>query len=83
MNDKDNIGLPEQLINFLEKHKGEVFSAAELTENLIAIKAVMIKKLHQLLKYHEVECEKISCRVARKIYNNPNIKRGMRVYFLD
>jgi len=79
----NNIGLPEQLINFLENHRGEVFSATELTQHLEAVKDVIIKKLHQLLKYNEIECENISCKIARKIYKDKNIKRGMRLYFLD
>lgn len=80
---KEEIGLAEQLIDFLELNKGEVFSASELTEALEAIKNVVIKKLNNLLKHHEVEVEKISCKIARKIYKNNNIKRGMNLYFLE
>jgi len=80
---KKNIGIPEQLLDFLEEHKGESFSAAELSKYLEFVKDVVIKKLYKLLKHHEIKSEQISYRVARKIYNNNNIKRGMNLYFLE
>jgi len=80
---KDQRGLAEQIIDFLEEHKGETFSADELAKCLEAAKDIMIKNLSRLLKHKEVEAERISCRVARKIYGNNNLKRGIHIYFLD
>jgi len=73
----------EQVIDFLEDHKGEVFSAAELSEILNVTYRLLRDKLHTLIKFNEVEFEKITWRVARKIYKDNNLKRGMNLYFLD
>jgi len=80
---KEEKQVAERLVDFLEEHKGEVFSASELTKHLNAIFDIVIKKLHQLVKYHEVGYERVSWRLARRIYKNPNLKRGMKLYFLE
>jgi len=79
----NSVGLSEQVIDFLEEHKGEVFSAEELREHFDVVWRVLTKKLSNLLKHNEIGFERISFRVARKIYKNPNIKRGLNVYFLE
>ena len=79
----NNIGLSEQLIDFLEDHKGEFFSATELTEYLDAIKDVVFKKLRNLVKHNEIRYKRISCRKARVLYQNKNLKRGLNLYFLE
>lgn len=80
---EDKRGIAEQLVDFLEEHPGDAFSAAELTECLDAVYDIVIKKLCNLTKHHEVEFERVSCKIAKKIYKNPNLKRGMNLYFLD
>jgi len=79
----NTVGLSEQVMDFLEEHKGEVFSAEELTKHFQVVFDVLAKKLKNLLKHNEVDVERISFRVARKIYKNPNIKRGFNLYFLE
>jgi len=75
--------LSERLIEFLENHSGEVFSKAELVQILDAADRVLRDKLKRLIKHDEILFEKISVRVARKIYKDNNLKRGMRLYFLE
>ena len=79
----DQRGLAEQIIDFLEDHQGEKFSAEELATCLEAVKDRMIHKLRNLLKHHEVEAKRVSCLAARKIYGNNNLKRGLNLYFID
>jgi len=75
--------IAEQVIDFLEEHKGQVFSAAELSEILNVTYRLLRDKLQTLIKFNEVEVKKIDWRIARKIYNNNNLKRGLNLYFLD
>jgi len=79
----DERGLAEQIIDFLEEHEGEAFSAIELSKALEAFKNLVIDNLTRLRKSHEVNFERVSCKIARKIYKDFNIKRGMNLYFLD
>ncbi len=73
----------EQIINFLEKHRGEIFSKTELVSIFdISVRSIT-KSLMNLIKHNEIEFEKISVRVARKIYKDDNLKRGMKIYFLE
>jgi len=80
---KEETGIAEQLIDFLEEHPGEVFSAAELTDCLAVVYDRLMDKLKKLIKHNEVEFERVSCKVARKIYKDSKIKRGLNLYFLD
>jgi len=81
MNEEKQVA--EQIIDFLEEHKGESFSYAELIDMMNVTAKIVRSKLKNLLKHQEIQAEKISCRVARKIYKDNNLKRGMRLYFLE
>jgi len=73
----------EKLMDFFEEHQGEVFSKEELLEILKVADRILREHLRKLIKHHEIDFERISCRVARKIYNNNNLKRGIRLYFVE
>lgn len=75
--------LSEQLINFFEEHRGEVFSKTELVEIFNVASRLLGNKLKTLIKHNEIDFERISYRIARKIYNNNNLKRGLRLYFVE
>ena len=75
--------LSEKIINFLEEHNTEIFSKTELVEIMKVPERIMSSKLNKLLQHKEVNCEKISFRVARKVYGNNGLKRGMRLFFLE
>lgn len=80
---KEEKQVAEQIIDFLEENKGKAFSYRELVEIMdVAAKAVRLK-LKNLIKHNEINFERISGRIARKIYKNPDLKRGMRLYFLE
>jgi len=80
---QEEINLSQQLIEFFEEHRGEVYSKTELVDIFNVAARILRDKLTTLIKHNEIEFEKISCRVARKIYNNNGLKRGLRVYFLE
>ena len=73
----------EKIIDLLEENKCKVFSATEICEMLEVPFRILTSKLHNLTKHNEIGVEKISFRVARKIYKDSNIKRGLTLYFLE
>jgi len=75
--------LSEKLVDFFEENPGMVFSKSELVKFFKVNPDKMMKKLKNLIKHHEIGFEWISFRIARKIYGNNNLKRGIRVYFLE
>jgi len=79
---KETKGLSQQIIEFFEKHPKEILSEQEIVQILDATARLVRDKLNRLIKHNEISFEKISWRVARKIYGNNNLKKGIRLYYL-
>jgi len=73
----------ERVIEVLENNSGQLFSKTELRELLEVSDRVILRVLKTLLKHNEIYGESISVRVARRIFSTNNIKRGMKLYYLE
>lgn len=70
------------IIELLEKHKGEVFSKSEIRDLLDINDKRATEHLRKLIRHTEILFERISVRIAKKIYGN-SFKRGLRLYYID
>jgi len=73
----------ERVIETLENNSGQVFSKTELRDLLEVSDRLIVRVLKTLLKHNEINGENISVRVARRIFSTNNIKRGMRLYYIE
>jgi len=72
----------QQIIELLEKHSGQLFSKSEIRDVLKIEDRRATLHLKKLLQHAEILMERISVRVAQRMFGS-NMKRGLRLYYLE